>query len=457
MTDFSRVEKFIFQKMSESRLPSVTAALVQKNDLVWSTALGFRDLENAMPANPDSLYGIGSVTKSFTALAILQLAEAGKLSLDDPVERFLPLPLRPFGEPVRIRHFLSHTSGFPALAMSESTSANKVGAGDHWLPVSSYDDLLTFIQDAQDWAVTRPGERWFYMNEGYILLGKIIEMCSGQRWFEYVADHILQPLGMQRTCFYADQLAAAENTAIPYEITAEGKRIPATYAFSDINCKGGLISSVTELAKYVSMFLAQGKSLENANTIISPASYAEMTTPRVNTPPKEGYFGDSFYGYGLGINHTFLGRTLIGHGGSVRVSTAYIGFLPEEGLGTAVLANGSGYSPQFIAMYLLASALGEDPDDLPFVKNENLLKGLSGNYKSYQGTMRAHVRKAGDMLMLTLEDKHAPATLPLLPYQLDSDPLVFYTLSGGAKLYVEFYRKPEHTTLIYERYALRKY
>ncbi|MEM5776125.1 MAG: serine hydrolase, partial [Anaerolineaceae bacterium] len=286
--------------------------------------------------------------------------------------------------------------------------------------------------------------------------GKIIEMCSGQRWFEYVSDHILGPLGMRRTCFYAEQLARAENAAMPYEMTADGRRLPAVYAFSDINCKGGLISSVTELAQYVSMYQAKG-ALPGGGSIISPASYAEMTTPRVNTPPKEGYFGDSFYGYGLGINHNFLGRTLIGHGGSVRVSTAYMGFLPQDGLGAVVLANGSGYSPQFIAMYLLAAALGEDPDDLPFVKTESLLKSLSGNYKTYQGTMRAQVRKAGDMLVFTLEDKHAPATLPLLPHRLDGDPLIFYTLTGGAKIYVEFSRTAEHTTLLYERYAFRKY
>jgi CubicO group peptidase (beta-lactamase class C family) len=452
--DFHQVDHFVFQKMAATRLPSVTAALVKDGELLWSTAHGFRDLERAIPATPATIYGIGSVTKSFTALAILQLAEQGKLGLDDPVEDHLAFPVQPFGEQVRIKHFLSHTSGIPALAMSESISRSRTGTGDHWLPVATYDDLLTFLQEAQDWVFCRPGERWFYLNEGYVLLGKIIEQCSGMSYYDYLRQYILAPLGMDRTVYLPEEVEADPDAAVPYVVANDGSRIPSSYPYSAFNSKGGIISSVLDLAKYLGMYLNGGTA--PGSRLLSKHSLDEMMQPRIPTAVKDSPFGPVQYAYGLGIFSNFLGRRLVGHGGSVRVSTAYLGFLPEDGLGVAVLANGAGYSPTFIGQYALAAALGEDPDALPFVQQETLLKSLSGHYLTYQGTMKAVVRKAGDLLMLTLEDRLNPVTLPLYPQETGQSPYVFYTHSGGARIDVEFHRQGGGISMLYERYAFRK-
>ena len=133
----SQLESFIFEKIADSKLPGVSAALVMNDEIVWSRAFGFRDIERGLGATTHSLYCIGSVTKSFTALAIMQLAEQEKLSLDDAIDKFVPFDLKPHGEPIRIWHLLSHTSGIPALAYAEAVIRSATGASESWLPMES--------------------------------------------------------------------------------------------------------------------------------------------------------------------------------------------------------------------------------------------------------------------------------------------------------------------------------
>jgi CubicO group peptidase (beta-lactamase class C family) len=116
--------------------------------------------------------------------------------LDDPVEKFLPLKIRPFGEPIRIWHLLSHTAGIPALAYAEAELRWEQGTGGKPLALATVEDFVAWLNGATDWVEARPGERWFYLNEGYILLGGIIEKLSGLSYADYVRKKILEPLGM---------------------------------------------------------------------------------------------------------------------------------------------------------------------------------------------------------------------------------------------------------------------
>jgi CubicO group peptidase (beta-lactamase class C family) len=111
----SKLEQFIFEKMSETKLPGLSAAVVERDCVMWSRGFGFRDLEHGLPATPQTLCAIASVTKSFTAIAIMQLAEQGKLSVDDPVDSYVPVKISLGDESVRISHLMSHSSGLPAL------------------------------------------------------------------------------------------------------------------------------------------------------------------------------------------------------------------------------------------------------------------------------------------------------------------------------------------------------
>jgi CubicO group peptidase (beta-lactamase class C family) len=451
---FAKLESLVLDKLTETRLPGLSAAIVKGDEVIWSRGFGFRNLETGQAATPNTIYSIGSVTKSFTCLAIMQLAEAGKLKIDDAVDKYFPFDIRPGGKKVKIWHFMSHTSGIPALAYAESVISGVIGSVDHWFPIATYNDLLTFMQDAGDWTLNKPGERWFYLNEGYALLGRIVEVASGMPYVDYVTKHILQPLGMDRSVFTKDEVEGDHDSAIPYVNWAEGKRIPSTYAYGTITADGGLVSSVLDLAKYISMYLRRGKT--DNGKLLSKDSITEMETPRVATPVKESPFGEEGYGYGLGSKSDFLGHTLIGHGGSVGVATAYLGYIPDKNVGVAILTNGSGFATGQFGMYGLALALGENPDELPFMRRARLLTELEGNYEAYKGTVKLQVKRAGDLLMVEETDKYNTVTTVLIPSNLEEKSRQFYRLENGAKIEAEFQVQDGQVQLIIERYMLRR-
>jgi CubicO group peptidase (beta-lactamase class C family) len=458
MNRFADLERFIQDRMSETQLPGVSIALVENAETVYQRGFGFRDSERGLPATPRTLYGIGSVTKSFTCLALMQLAEQGRLRVDDPVDRSLPLDVKPFGETVTLHHLMSHSSGIPALAYAEAVIRHAAGASDTWLPVSSYDDMLTFVNGAGDWVHARPGERWFYLNEGYILLGAVIERISGQVYAAYVRDHILQPLGMTRSFFDKAEVDEDDDVAVPYVITKDKQQIPSHYLFGRLTSDGGLISSIEDMTRYVMMYL--GRGVGPRGRLAGEESLRRMMTPYVAVPP-EVYpaaerIPSGHYGYGLGIYPDFYGRTLISHSGSVLVSTAYMGFIPHEGIGVVVLANGSGYPLAQLGQFALAVMLGEDPWVLPGVREDRGLERLTGRYETYRGTYGGTVTRAGDFLVLEISNKLLAQKIPLVPVSLDSAHPRFFTLAGGRRITVEFEVTERGVEMIYERYKMRR-
>ena len=182
-----------------------------------------------------------------------------------------------------------------------------------------------------------------------------------------------------------------------------------------------------------------------------------MQTGHIRTGALDSPFDEISYGYGLGITDNFFGTKLVGHGGSVSISTSYIGFLPEKGVGVALITNGSGYSTQQFGQYALAMLMGADPDTLPFVQKEKVYARLAGSYSGYRNTTQVSVKPAGDYLMLQLrDDRDALPAVPLTPVELGDKKCVFTTLSGGSTLEVEFSVGDTYVSLLYERYGYRK-
>ena len=451
MEAFRKFEDFLFECMSKTHLPAISVAMVEDGKVVYSKGFGLRNKAYGFKATANTLYAIGSVTKSFTALSIMQLVNEGKLNLEDPVGKYAPLDLKSMGEPVRIWHLLTHSSGIPALAYAEAIIRYATGAGGKWIPMATYDELFTFMREAEKWAVTKPGERWFYLNEGYLLLGYIIEKISGMNYREYVRKRILELLGMNRTFFGREKLEADKDAAVPYIITREGEQKESGYVYS-LTADGGLISNVMDLARYITMYLNRGEY--DGNRILPSELIEEMEKPRIKLPVQ--VFGGEAYGYGLMTAPNFLGYKLVGHGGSVLTATAYIGYVPERKIGIALLANGSGYPLSQLGMYGLALMLGRNPEELPFIKMEKQLEALTGRYETYKGTMDAQVVKKGSFLCIVIKDKYMEETIPLFPENLEGNVKTFYTLQGSGKLKVEFIVDGKDVDLIYERYRLKR-
>ncbi|RLE57482.1 MAG: serine hydrolase [Thermoprotei archaeon] len=450
--DIGKLESFILEKIAKTKIPGLSIALVRDSEVIYARGFGFRDVDQGLHATPHTIYGIGSVTKSFTAIATLQLVEEGKLSLDDPVSKYVPLDIKPFGEPIRVHHLLTHTTGLPALAYAEAYISGVLGLDTTWLPLASPEDVISFMRDSEKWAVSRPGEKFFYLNEGYVLLGYIISRVSGMRYEDYVKRRILEPLGMKRTYFHKEDVEKDPDVATPYILDKEGRYIASKFPYG-VTADGGLLSNVMDLSRYLMMYINRGK-LGDVQ-VLSKEMIELMEKPHVKLPFE--LLGEEYYGYGLIIHKNFLGRRLIEHSGSVLVYTAFIGYVPEERIGVAVLANASGYPLSNIGMYALALMMGRDPEkELPFIRTERLLERLEGTYETYRGTMKLYVRKRGDFLYVERRDRYTESIVPLIPIELSEERAIFYTTSWGRKFYVEFYIKDGTVELIYERYKLIK-
>ena len=452
-----RFATFALEQLTATRLPGLSAAAIKDGEVVWQRGFGFRALEDQRPATPQTLYGIASMTKSFTALALLQLAAQGRLTLDAPVEQHLPaFALRPGGESVRLWHFLTHSSGIPALGFSEQ-NINAHVQGQPSIPLASADDLLTFVNDAADWVLNRPGEAWYYLNEGYGLLGAIIEQLSGQSFAAYVTDHILHPLGMTRSFFDRASVEADPDAATAYVLTSTGERYPGGYTYNPFPAKGGLISNVEDMARYLGMFLGGGAL--DGTQIVSAEGLREMTTPRITRPERGMPFGPVGYGYGVQVLPDFLGQRVVEHGGSVLTATSHMAWIPEAGVAFVVLANGTGYPMNHLAYYGLAELLGHDPEALPFVRRARRLAALGGVYRAYGGTMLARVRPAGDLLQFneigSYDDRRAVTLLPDAPGNPDN--MAFHVLAAGVQTPVTFTDRADGgVDMLYGRCLYRK-
>lgn len=450
--ELTKLDSFVIEKMSQTKIPGLSLALIKNGNLAYSRSYGFKDVEKGQPATTKTVYGIGSVTKSFTALAILKLVEEGKLSLDDEVSKYVPIRLEAMGKPIKIHHLLTHTSGIPALAYAEAFIRSSLGLDGPWLPVSTPEDVLAFMSDYSSWVHSEPGSSYFYLNEGYVLLGHTVSKVSGISYEDYVRNKILRPLGMERTYFEEQEVVRDPDVAVPYIIDREGKYIRSRFPYG-IKADGGLLSNCEDMSRYVSALIGRGR-LGDAE-IANRESIDLMEGRYVKIP--SGIFKDDYYGYGLTITGDFFGRKLVRHSGSVLVYTAFMGYLPDEKLGVIVLANAAGYPLSFIGMYALALALGYDPEkQLPFIKQDRIIEKLVGVYETYRGTYRVNVKRMGDFLAIEYKDRYREVITPLVPSEISDEFARYYTLSYGSKVEAEFVIEKNRVTLIYERYKFVK-
>jgi CubicO group peptidase (beta-lactamase class C family) len=470
-----KLEAFIFDKMSLTRLPGLSIALVRDGEVVYARGFGQANIEHHRAATPQTLYGAASITKSFIAIAILQLIERGLIKLADPVEKFLPCPIKSTDGVVTIEHLLTHTSGLPAIGYIEAVLRHAHGIGGANLAIASPRDVMTFAQGSQSWAESPAGQRWFYLNEGYVLLGEIVGKIAGTPYERYVHERIFTPLGMTSSFFAEADVARREDVAVPYVLPKDGVAPPRAgrYLYNVLGADAALITNVIDLASYLKMFLAHGRG------VMEKKSFEAMTKPRAVLPgePMPEIWGEqggspqksapqnctpqarpSHYGLGLTIADDFLGEPLIGHSGSLIVTSSYMGFMPKSNVGVAVLSNGNGYSAPAIAKVALAILVGLEPRELAFVRTENLLKELSGQYETFRGTLRGKVVREGDFLRIEyVGGDQPPGGAILVPERLDGNEPRFFTICDGARLPAVFRRKEDGgVELIFERYKLRR-
>jgi len=367
--------------VAEHRTAGVSVAVVKNGRTVLAKGYGFADLENDVPATPETVYRIGSITKQFTSAAIMRLMEQGKLSLDDTLQKFLPnFPAQ--GNRVTVRHLLNHTSGIKSYT----------SLGPKWARVVRLDlapDSLValFANEPFDF---KPGDAWRYDNSGYFLLGMIIEKISGKPYGQYLQDELFTPLGLKST-IYCDQAPLIKHRAQGYAARPDGGFINAEpLSMTQPYAAGSLCSTVNDLATWT-LALSSGK-------VVSPASYKLMTTPGTLNDGKP-----LTYGFGLGIG-AVAGHRQVSHNGGINGFISELHHYPDDSLVTVVLTNTGALTAVQLERLIARRALGIK--DLPAVPiDAPALERFVGEYEI--GTTRLRVFVDGGRLRA--ESPGAPA------------------------------------------------
>jgi CubicO group peptidase (beta-lactamase class C family) len=343
------LRRVIADVQAEKRVPSIAAAAVRNGEIVWEDAVGLADAERGEEATPEHQYRIGSITKTFTAVAVMQLRAEGKLALDDRLDQHLDV--RTHGT-LTIARMLAHASGL-----------QREIPGDVWETLSfpkSADELLTALDEAE--LVLGPGERWHYSNLAYVLLGELIAKLSGLRYEDYVEQRLLEPLGLTRTGF-----APAPPTALAYSVDPYSdvvRREPMLVEREGgIAAAGQLWSTVGDLCRWASFLASPDESLLADDAIELMTQVQSMA---------DTYRWQLAWGLGLMLvrsgEHVYCG-----HDGGMPGYVANVLVSREDSLGAAVLLNGGNFAPQEISIRLI-DALREQlpperapwkPDDAP--------------------------------------------------------------------------------------------
>ncbi|WP_258240971.1 serine hydrolase domain-containing protein [Pseudidiomarina homiensis] len=361
-TNASQQLDAILERIYAANEPGVTVAVVQQGNVIYHTARGMADLELEVAMQPEHVLKIGSITKQFTAAAVLRLAEQGKLTMQTKVGDLLPN----FHEPeLTVHQLLNHTSGLPSY-----TDDGEYMMGDGIRADVTAEEIIALTSDQPLDFV--PGEDWRYSNSGYVVLGAIIEKLSGMSWHEYIATELIDPLGLAFTGYFNEaEIVAGRVPGYMYE---NGFTNAPFISMTQPHAAGAFYSTAQELARW-QYALHTGQVLE-------PASYAQMI---------DASQGLNSYAYALDII-SLRGTKMISHGGGIHGFSAFGLWLPEHQLSVVALTNrmGPGMGSSGTAMRIAAQLM-----DQPFPLEQasvNIdaaeLQALVGTYRVDEDTLR---------------------------------------------------------------------
>ena len=307
-----QLERRIRSLQAERRLPSVSAAVFRRGEILWQVAVGLADLDDGRQATPDTQYRVGSITKTFTAAAVLQLRDEGALALDEPLVTYIP----ELGDRrVTLRAVLTHTSGL-----------QRELPGSGWEPMASptRDELVSRLDEVRD--VLEPGDAWHYSNLGFSLLGEAVERVAGVPYQRYVDERLLGPAGLTRTTWHA-----VEPTATGYYVEPWSDRwhVERTADLGGGAPSGQLWSTTGDLARWADFLMRPEPDVlrpDSAEQMHRFQAMMDLAGWRV--------------GWGLGLmlfRHD--DRIYAGHSGGMNGFLANVVWESRGGLGAVVLVN----------------------------------------------------------------------------------------------------------------------
>ncbi|HEY8447888.1 MAG TPA: serine hydrolase domain-containing protein [Thermomicrobiales bacterium] len=326
-TDFSAIDRYIEEQIDGSRIPGVALAIVEGDTVVH--ARGFGRAGDDRDVTPQTPFPVGSLIKSFTALAAMQLVEDGRLDLDAPVQRYLPwfqVADEDASARITVRHLVNQTSG-----LSRETGIKPLYQGGE----PTLEDL---VRDLRKEKLNRPvGESYEYSNANFMTLALIVQTVSGEPFDRYLEQHILAPLGMRQSSASAEGAELERTSVYRYWF---GQPVAVRDAYRPSEFQGEyLIASADDMARYLAMYLGQG-SVEGA-TILSPAGIEQMLAPATNETTRQLLSTEFTFRYGMGwfVGPFGAAQDARWHLGELPYFNAWMVLLPERNLGVVVLIN----------------------------------------------------------------------------------------------------------------------
>jgi CubicO group peptidase (beta-lactamase class C family) len=319
----------IFSRYQRDNGPGCAVAVSIEGLTVLSASYGMADLEHDVPLRPDSIFEAGSVSKQFTATAVLLLAEQGKLSIDDPARKYIP-ELPDYGTPITIRHLLNHTSGLRDWGSVEAIAGwprtTRTYTQAHVLDILSRQRALNYP----------PGAEYSYSNSGYNLAAMIVERVPGKPFAAFTREAIFTPLGMTSTSWRDDFRRIVKGRAIAY--SESGGTIRQLMPFEDVHGNGGLLTTVGDLLKWNQR----------------PLTEQQLQRGKLNDGRVIAYAA------GLMVLN-YKGRHEISHSGTTAGYNAWLGRYPDQGLSVAVLCNSSAANGTQLGHAVADVFLGDAP------------------------------------------------------------------------------------------------
>ncbi len=401
----NELEHIIQQEMADKRLPALSIALVDDQTIVWARGFGYADPERKIPATAETVYRVGSVSKLFTAIAIMQQVEAGRLDLDAPVNRYLPdfQPHNPFGEPITLRQLLSHRAGLvrePPVGSYFDPSAPSLAA-----TVASLNSTTV---------VYAPGTRTKYSNAGVSVAGLVLERLHREAFARYMERAVLQPMGLRHSSFMPTasvMKALAQARMWAYD----GREFAAPTFELGLIPAANLYTSVLDLAQFLKVLFHRGRA--GKNQILKPETLEQMWTPQFVPAGRKSGFGLGFF------VSEFEGHRRIAHDGVLYGFATQLSALPDDKLGVVAVTTRDCANTVIDRIVshahrlMLAKRAKQTPQPFLFTQPLDSLRcwQLAGNYASgeerlellarnskllmWRGTVCTPLRALGDTLI----------------------------------------------------------
>ena len=311
-----KLRVYIEHEMEDKGLPSFSMVLVDDQDIVWAEGFGFEDPETGKPATAQTVYRIGSVSKLFTDIGIMQLVEQGEIDLDTPITKYLPnfQPRNPYNRPITLRQLMSHRSGL----LREPLVGNYFDDTEPSL-------TQTVESIANSELVYEPETKIKYSNAGIAVVGYTLEYLNNRPFVSYLKEAVLNPMGLKNSAFEPTPFVK-RNLAKAFMWSYDGRKFQAPTFELGMAPAGCMYAPITDLGIFMTVMFNGGKGVKGQ--VLRRETLEEMWTPQFGSGPNQGY------GIGFGISEQ-SGYKRVGHGGAIYGFATQLYMLPELKLGAA--------------------------------------------------------------------------------------------------------------------------